>query len=197
MPKPLGRDGRLPCEGRVPDMVSERVYRVLLLAYPKEHRREYGDLMVQLFRDRMRFDGNGFRALIIWVQMISDLVRAAFKEHKKGVDMTKRFWIGAILVVLLVAGGIGMGTLLASSESGPRVAVFWQRADGVDAGQTDGEPRVSVSWQEAEGIAEEEMEGGPGVSVSWQRADGVAARLTDGEPRVSVSWQEAYGVVTE
>ena len=27
-------------------MISERLYRVLLLAYPREHRREYGEPMV-------------------------------------------------------------------------------------------------------------------------------------------------------
>ena len=35
-------------------MISERLYRALLLVYPSEHRREYGEPMVQLFRDRMR-----------------------------------------------------------------------------------------------------------------------------------------------
>ena len=42
-------------------MLAGRVYRKLLLIYPKEHRREYGEPMVQLFRDRMRRDGDGFR----------------------------------------------------------------------------------------------------------------------------------------
>ena len=46
-------------------MLSERLYRALLLVYPKEHRREYGELMVQLFRDRMRYEGGGLRDLIV------------------------------------------------------------------------------------------------------------------------------------
>ena len=69
-------------------MLAGRVYRKLLLIYPKEHRREYGEPMVQLFRDRMRqtleleadhrrhADGDGFRGgggVIIWFQMIFDL----------------------------------------------------------------------------------------------------------------------------
>ena len=62
-------------------MVSVRVYRALLLAYPREHRQAYGELMVQLFRDRMRHDGGGFNSLIIWVQLLLDLACAAFKEH--------------------------------------------------------------------------------------------------------------------
>ena len=71
-------------------MVSERVYRRLLAVYPKEHRQEYGELMVQLFRDRMRRDGGGFRKMTVWTQMILDLTVSAFKEHKEETDMKKR-----------------------------------------------------------------------------------------------------------
>ena len=98
-------------------MLSERVYRRLLVVYPKEHRREYGELMVQLFRDRMRRDGGGFQGLHVWVQMIFDLVVAAFKEHKEGAEMTKRrIWIGAGLVAVLLAGVVGASTILAQSK---------------------------------------------------------------------------------
>jgi hypothetical protein len=31
--------------------VSEHIYRALVLLYPAAYRREYGDLMVQVFRD--------------------------------------------------------------------------------------------------------------------------------------------------
>ena len=70
-------------------MLSERVYRWLLFAYPREHRREYGEPMVQLFRDRMRRDGSGFRALAVWLHMVFDLIGSAFEEHREGVAMSK------------------------------------------------------------------------------------------------------------
>ena len=98
-------------------MLSEKVYRRLLVVYPKEYRREYGELMVQLFRDRMRRDGGGFRGLFVWMQMIFDLVDAAFKEHKEGAEMTKRrVWIGAGLVAVLLAGVVGASAILAQSK---------------------------------------------------------------------------------
>jgi len=98
-------------------MLSERVYRRLLLVYPKEYRREYGELMVQLFRDRMRRDGDGFRGLLVWMQLIFDLLVAAFKEHKEGSEMTKRrMWIGAGLIAVLLAGVVGVSTILAQSK---------------------------------------------------------------------------------
>ena len=68
-------------------MISERVYRALLVAYPREFRGEYGDLMVQFFRDRMRCDGRGVRGLIVWMQLISDLAVSAFNEHAGGYGM--------------------------------------------------------------------------------------------------------------
>ena len=99
-------------------MISERLYRVLLLAYPREHRREYGEPMVQLFRDQMRRDGGGFRALVVWVQMIFDLVRSVARERKEeamfesvtakkalarsGIFLFRSF-LGAIMLYLVTA----------------------------------------------------------------------------------------------
>ena len=68
-------------------MVSEKVYRVLLRVFPSEHRREYGEPMVQMFRDRMRRDGGGLRTLVVWVQMFFDLMRSAFRERMEGAEM--------------------------------------------------------------------------------------------------------------
>ena len=64
-------------------MVSERVYRALLVVYPWEHRREYEEPMVQLFRDRMRRDGGGVRTPVVWVRMVFDLLSSAFMEHRE------------------------------------------------------------------------------------------------------------------
>ena len=64
-------------------MVSERVYRALLVAYPTEFRREYGEQMIQFFRDRMRFDGGGLRGLLIWMQLVPDLAASALKERAR------------------------------------------------------------------------------------------------------------------
>ena len=68
-------------------MFSERVYRALLVAYPREFRREYGDLMTQFVRDRMRRDGKGIRGLMIWAHVLSDVATSALREHVRGADM--------------------------------------------------------------------------------------------------------------
>ena len=69
-------------------MISERLYRTLLVAYPREFRGEYGELMVQFFRDRMRCDGGGVRTWFVWMHMIYDLALSAFSEHLGGHGMT-------------------------------------------------------------------------------------------------------------
>ena len=66
-------------------MISERVYRALLVLYPAEYRHEYEEPMVQLFRDRMRRDGGGFRTALVWMRMVFDLVGSAFAERTESV----------------------------------------------------------------------------------------------------------------
>ena len=66
-------------------MLSERVYRALLALYPAEYRREYGKPMVQLFRDRMRREGSGYRTTLLWMRMVIGLVGSALAERAEKV----------------------------------------------------------------------------------------------------------------
>jgi hypothetical protein len=65
---------------------STRLYRLLLRLYPAQHRREYGDLMVQAFRDLAR-EAYGQRGLIglllLWPGLLVDTFRAAYNEHRR------------------------------------------------------------------------------------------------------------------
>ena len=69
--------------------------------------------MVQLFRDRMRRDGDGIRGLVVWIQMLKDLIGSAFIEPIEGVIMTKRRWFGFALAVFLAMAAAGLGTIYA------------------------------------------------------------------------------------
>ena len=66
-------------------MQSEKLYRLMLRVYPESHRREYGEPMIQMFRDRMKFDGRGIGCFMVWIQTILDLVSSAYREHKSEV----------------------------------------------------------------------------------------------------------------
>ena len=56
----------------------ERIYRRLLIAYPREFRDEYGDDLVQSFRDLMMFSTNGKGT---WWRTLRDLVTSAPRER--------------------------------------------------------------------------------------------------------------------
>ena len=60
---------------------QKRVYRALLVVYPFEYRRDYGEPMAQLFVDRLRDEGGGPRTVLVWAQMLVDLLKSAFRER--------------------------------------------------------------------------------------------------------------------
>ena len=120
-------------------MLSEKLYRALLLLYPKEHRREYGDLMVQLFLDRMRYDDGGLRGLIVWTQTIPDLAVSAFDEHKKGENMKKRMLIAVISIVSLLTVAAGVGVVMSQSEEKAEMKfAVWEVSNGHSGKGVDG-----------------------------------------------------------
>lgn len=90
--------------------MSERVYRKLLLAYPKRFRDEYGPQMEQAFRDLCREErrSNGKAGLVLlWIRAIPDLGSAALAErasHRANVEevvMRERRMAGIGLILLL------------------------------------------------------------------------------------------------
>ena len=128
-------------------MLSEWVYRSLLVVYPREHRREYEELMVQLFRDRMRRDGGGFRGLVVWTQMLCELVGATLKQHKEEADMTKRMWLGTALFVALLVGVVAVSTVLVRHSRDETFVVSWHDLEVSQVAAADG-------LSGADGIAE-------------------------------------------
>ena len=118
-------------------MLSERLYRALLWIYPKEHRQEYGELMVQLFRDRMRYDGRDFGGLVVWMQTLSDLAVSAFDEHRKGENMKKRMLIAVVSIVALLTVSVGVSVVMSQSEDKAAVKVSVWQASSAYHGEGD------------------------------------------------------------
>lgn len=68
---------------------SERVYRLLLLAYPREFRKECGAGMAQVFGDLCREEkrrSGAFGLMRVWVRTVPDLAATAFAERVRGND---------------------------------------------------------------------------------------------------------------
>jgi len=96
---------------------SEHVYRVLLLAYPKKYRREYGPQMEQAFRDLRREAlrrGGGIGLARLWVLVGLDLASSATVERseEKEIVMRDRKY-GSIVGVALATALILLIPLLA------------------------------------------------------------------------------------
>lgn len=85
--------------------VAEKLYGVLLHAYPQAHRREYGPLMSQAFRDLGRewYGRQGTWGLAaLWVRLAGDLATSSVDEHliawlEGGGKMTKKQHLVAIV----------------------------------------------------------------------------------------------------
>src|SRR6266496_6775296 len=67
-----------------PVALSARIYQRLLALYPKEHQREYGPLMAQLFRDQCRdawAEARERGLALLWLHIAIDLVKTSMLEH--------------------------------------------------------------------------------------------------------------------
>jgi hypothetical protein len=113
--------------------LSERVYRVLLLLYPAEYRREYGALMAQVFRDVCR-DANRQRGamgiVLWWCTTLLDLTLTALEQWRKaGIQLnTVSLFSRRISGVLLIAGGllicIAIGAELQPGQNYPLRGIY-------------------------------------------------------------------------
>ena len=106
-------------------MTGERVYRLLLRAYPRSFRSEYGGEMMLLFRDEYR--SRNAVALGFWTTMVCDVARSATsmwlevlsaraKDYTRIVEVVMK--LAGILAVLL--GVFGVVNALAEAVPGMR-----------------------------------------------------------------------------
>jgi hypothetical protein len=90
-------------------MSAERIYRLLLRAYPPDFRAQYGREMVLLFRDQCQ-EGD-VRTVGFWAAVIRDVARsapalraAAWRENTRTIEVIMK--LASILTVVLGAFGI-------------------------------------------------------------------------------------------
>jgi hypothetical protein len=104
--------------------VSVRVYRTLLVAYPKKFREHYETQMVQVFRDSCReaFHYNGIPGVVdLWIHTFVDLVFTALNER---ISERSRYMFSPKVILWggvasVFAGLFYMMTGLAPSSGGP------------------------------------------------------------------------------
>lgn len=125
---------------------AHKAYRALLYLYPKAHRQEYGEQMVQAFDDLLSEDTRPQHTLAIWLRVVGELPMNIIEEHihnvegKKMSDLkpNKRLVIVvSAMVVVVVAAAIGLtvhqnkpftGTTLARLQSPAKKPACLQKA---------------------------------------------------------------------
>jgi hypothetical protein len=97
-----------------PVNVSVRLYRGLIQAYPAGFRREYGDAMLQIFRDSCRRayrEGGNNALLALWARTGLDYLKTILEEYARGgTNMTREKFIklsGWALIIGSVAIFVG------------------------------------------------------------------------------------------
>jgi hypothetical protein len=102
-------------------VLSERVYAALLILYPVEYRREYGRLMLQLFRDvtRERYRAQGVAGVALWwCRTLCDLALTALEQRRKVRFIVSKATFVQLTGILLILGGV-LGALAAFSQFQP------------------------------------------------------------------------------
>lgn len=83
---------------------SERLYQALLVAYPREFRRDHGTEMVRVFGDLCREEKrrSGVSGLVmVWVRTLPDLVFTALAERSRAM---RDKWLFLLVPLALVLG---------------------------------------------------------------------------------------------
>ena len=68
---------------------SERIYAALMRVYPRAFRAQYGDEMVDYFRDRLRDErarAGRIGVAQLWTRALLDLASAAIHEHSVAAE---------------------------------------------------------------------------------------------------------------
>ena len=83
---------------------QRRVYRAMLTLHPKRFRREYGDLMVQLFADQLRDARSSSR---VWTSTVRDLAVSVSSERLED-SMRSSFVVALGGAMLAMVGSVGV-----------------------------------------------------------------------------------------
>ena len=85
-------------------MTSERLYRILLKAYPGGYRRKYEEAMAQCFRDQLRAANTIGKWVRLWLRTMADFALSLPARHLEQGLCCLRRW-GYELVVAGVVWG--------------------------------------------------------------------------------------------
>jgi hypothetical protein len=101
---------------------SERAYRSLLLAYPRELRDEYGEEMARCFRDLCREEleeGGGLGLAALWAYTLPELLYSALKERSTMFNRNAyRFAACVALAAAFILVWLSLGVGIIGADGG-------------------------------------------------------------------------------
>jgi hypothetical protein len=120
-PRPRGREHAVG--------TSERAYRWLLRAYPRELRDGYGDEMARCFRDLCREeleDGGGLGLAALWARTLPELFYTALKERSTMLARNAyRFAVGVALAAAFVLVWLSLGVGIIGADGDPANTMYF------------------------------------------------------------------------
>ena len=108
---------------------SERVYRSLLRAYPRELRDEYGDEMARCFQDlcREQLEGSGGLGLAaLWGRTLPELLYTALKERSTMlIRNAYRAAVGVALAAAFILVWLSLGVGIIGADGDPANLMYF------------------------------------------------------------------------
>jgi GNAT superfamily N-acetyltransferase len=108
---------------------SERAYRSLLRAYPRELRDEYGEEMARCFRDLCRQeleDGGGLSLAALWAYTLPELLYSALKERSTMLARNAyRFAAGVALAAAFILVWLSLGVGIIGADGDPANMMYF------------------------------------------------------------------------
>ena len=108
---------------------SERAYQVLLRAYPRGLRDEYGDEMARCFQDLCRKkleDGGGLGLAALWARTLPELFYTALKERSTMLARNAyRAAVGVALAAAFVLVWLSLGVGIIGADGDPANTMYF------------------------------------------------------------------------
>jgi hypothetical protein len=108
---------------------SERAYRSLLRAYPRELRDEYGDEMARCFKELCREeleDGGGLGLAALWARTLPELFYTALKERSTISNRNAyRLAVGVALAAAFILVWLSLGVGIIGADGDPANMMYF------------------------------------------------------------------------
>ena len=108
--------------------ISERAYRFLLRAYPRELRGEYGDEMARCFRDlcRKELEDGGLGLAALWARTLPELFYTALKERSTMLNRNAyRAAVGVALAAAFMLVWLSLGVGIIGADGDPANLMYF------------------------------------------------------------------------